>query len=142
VLYDLFVYQHLDETNDNNLSYIIEHDSRGPTPLLDMLKKHVLRARVKLRDVSQEYDVWAAWGSDTTASWDTITRQWSVAKSGSVEPVWDATAQEWPWGVTPDLIRDRRAPGMGERLLVRKSDRREPFLCLWVKAKPVLTSIF
>ena len=33
-----------------------------------MLQRHVLRSKVKLRDVTEEYDVWAAWGSEKERS--------------------------------------------------------------------------
>lgn len=87
-----------------------------------MLKKYVLRSKVKLRDVSEEYDVWAAWGSEDVES--NIARKWSWARSGAVEPDWSAEA-EWPWGKDDRRLNDRRAPGMGARILVRKGDRRE-----------------
>jgi hypothetical protein len=45
------------------------------------------------------------------------------------EPQWDETA-EWPWGSEDEVLHDRRAPGMGKRLLVRKGDLRAyPTVC-------------
>ena len=87
-----------------------------------MLKRYVLRSKVKLRDVSEEYDVWATWGSDSPVE----DRKWNWARSGAVEPDWTSET-EWPWGKEDKKIRDRRAVGMGERLLVRKGDRRALF---------------
>jgi transferase CAF17, mitochondrial len=104
---------------------LIEYDSRlseAAPPLLPTLKRYVLRSKVKVRDVSSEYDVWAAWGSEEAET----ERKWHWARSGSVEPVWDG--MEWPWGVEDHVNRDRRAVGMGTRRLIRKGDRRE--LCL------------
>ena len=89
-----------------------------------MLKRYVLRSKVKLRDVSDEYDVWAAWGSEGEARWET-ERRWSVAKSGAVEPVWEGGEGAWPWGDEADRLRDRRAVGLGYRMLVRKGERRK-----------------
>ena len=83
-----------------------------------MLKRFVLRSKVRIRDVTEEWDVWAAWGSPQTEQ-----RSWNWAESGAVEPVWH-DADPWPWGTEHGVIRDRRAPGMGHRLLVRKGDKR------------------
>lgn len=85
-----------------------------------MLKRYVLRSKVKLRDVSDEYDVWAAWGSDVGME----VRKWNWARSGAVEPDW-SEENEWPWGTQEERVRDRRAVGMGTRMLVRKGDKRE-----------------
>lgn len=85
-----------------------------------MLKRYVLRSKVKLRDVSDEYDVWAAWGSDVGAE----ERKWIWARSGAVEPDWSKET-EWPWGTQTERVRDRRAVGMGTRMLVKKGDKRE-----------------
>jgi folate-binding protein YgfZ len=83
-----------------------------------MLKRYVLRSKVKLRDVSDEYDVWAAWGSDVGAE----ERKWIWARSGAVEPDWSKET-EWPWGTQTERVRDRRAVGMGTRMLVKKGDK-------------------
>lgn len=88
-----------------------------------MLKRYVLRSKVKLQDVSEEHDVWAAWGSENETSWET-ERRWDFARSGVIEPTWDKTS-EWPWGAAPGVLRDRRAVEMGNRLLVQKGDRRK-----------------
>ena len=45
------------------------------------------------------------------------------AKSGAVEPAWDVL-NAWPWGTWDLALHDRRAPGMGTRMLVRKGDKR------------------
>jgi len=80
---------------------------------------------VKLKDVSEEYDVWAAWGTDSGEK-TAEGRKWNWARSGAVEPDWTGET-EWPWGKEDKRIKDRRAVGMGERLLVRKGDRRALF---------------
>ncbi|KAJ7593385.1 Aminomethyltransferase folate-binding domain-containing protein [Mycena floridula] len=119
VLYDLFVYTRTSPQGDRQ--YLLEFDSRpseGPS-LLESLKKYVLRAKVKIRDESENYDVWAAWGSSAES---TTPRQWNWARSGACEPVWDPL-NEWPWGTRDEIIRDRRAVGMGQRLLVKKGDK-------------------
>jgi folate-binding Fe-S cluster repair protein YgfZ len=113
VLYDVFIYA-------KSPGYLIEYDScssSGP-PLLALLKRYILRSKVKLRDVSDEYDVWAAWGRDEEAG-----RKWHWSRSGAVEPVWNA--DNWPWGTEEAELNDRRAVGMGKRMLVRKGDKRK-----------------
>ncbi|EMD40958.1 hypothetical protein CERSUDRAFT_103327 [Gelatoporia subvermispora B] len=120
VLYDVFVYA-LPSANGNR-GYLIEYDARASeaTPLLPMLKRYLLRSKVKLRDVTEEYDVWSAWGSEKEKGWE-APRNWSPARSGAIEPDWSGEAV-WPWGQEPGVIRDRRAVGMGHRLLVKKGD--------------------
>ncbi|KAI0824603.1 Aminomethyltransferase folate-binding domain-containing protein [Trametes gibbosa] len=121
VLHDVFIYAHTNPAGRSG--YLVEYDARPSEapPVLPTLKRYVLRSKVKLRDVSDEYDVWATWGSEAERSWET-ERQWDFAQSGVIEPVWAQTG-EWPWGSAPGLLRDRRAVGMGARLLVRKGDR-------------------
>ncbi len=91
--------------------------------MLPMLKRYVLRSKVKIKDVTEEYDIWQAWGSEAKWSWET-ERQWDFARSGVIEPRWDKGG-EWPWGSTVGVLRDRRAVGMGTRLLLKKGDRRK-----------------
>lgn len=86
-----------------------------------MLKRYVLRAKVKIRDVTDDYDVWAAWGGPKHVEWET-PRKWKWAASGVAEPVWDP--EVWPWGQQDESILDRRATGMGRRFLVKKGERR------------------
>ncbi|OBZ76304.1 putative transferase CAF17, mitochondrial [Grifola frondosa] len=120
VLYDVFLYGYTDPAGVDG--YLIEYDaspSEAP-PFLPMLKRYVLRSKVKLRDLSNDYDVWASWGSEREKSWET-ERVWNHARSGAIEPVWNPEA-EWPWGSTLGVLRDRRAVRMGHRLLVKKGD--------------------
>ncbi|TBU32063.1 Aminomethyltransferase folate-binding domain-containing protein [Dichomitus squalens] len=121
VIHDIFIWAHT--TPKGTPGYLIEYDghpSEAPA-LLPMLKRHVLRSKVKLRDATEEYDIWQAWGSEREESWET-ERQWDFARSGVIEPRWDK-GEEWPWGSSQGVLRDRRAVGMGHRLLVRKGDR-------------------
>ena len=119
VMYDVFLYS-------TKAGYLLEFDSRPSEapPLLPYLKRHVLRSKVKIQDVTDEYDIWAAWGSPKDNSWET-TRKWEWASSGSggVEPSWDHY-KECPWGTDENTIHDRRAVGMGRRLLVTKGEKR------------------
>lgn len=123
VLHDAFVYSHTKP--DGKTGYLLEYDSRPSEapPLIPTLKRYILRSKVRLRDVSDEYDVWAAWGSEKEKQWET-ERQWRLARSGAIEPNWDEEPT-WPWGTEPERLRDRRSVGMGHRLLVKKGDRRK-----------------
>ncbi|EIN10687.1 Aminomethyltransferase folate-binding domain-containing protein [Punctularia strigosozonata HHB-11173 SS5] len=122
VMYDVFIYTRTDPTGKP--SYLIEYDARESEapPLLPMLKRYVLRSKVKIRDVTEEYDVWSAWGSEQSDSHaPEPKKKWSWAPSGAVEPVWDAS-EEWPWGHEDLALNDARAPGMGRRQLVTKGE--------------------
>jgi hypothetical protein len=132
VLYDVFIYTRTNPAGQRG--YLIDYDSRPSeaTPLLDLIKRYILRSRVKVRDASDEYDVWGAWGSPGQEA----NRHWKWAEhSGVAEPTWDL-ADEWPWGSQDEALHDMRAPGMGRRLLVKKGDLRTylnvPFLFFWL----------
>ena len=98
--------------------------------LLPFLKRYVLRSKVKIEDVSDRYQVWAAWGSEEQRKWEK-ERSWSFARSGVIEPIWDPT-EPWPWGSEECIIQDRRAVGMGMRMLLPPGERREyrDLICL------------
>ena len=94
-----------------------------------MLKRYILRSKVKIKDVTEEYDIWQAWGSETERSLET-GREWDFARSGVIEPRWDNDG-EWPWGSTEGVLRDRRTVDMGNRLLVRKGDHRKQLVTMF-----------
>lgn len=126
-MYDVFLYTTI--TPAGLPGYLLEYDSRpseAPS-LLPMLKRHILRSKVKVRDVSEEVDVWAAWGSDVVSE---TPKSWSWARSGVVEPTLESS--EWPWGTQNEALTDRRANGMGRRVLTRKGDKRELPSYRWV----------
>jgi len=126
ILHDVFVYNH-----PTSNGYILEYDSRPPIadadletegntmpvpPLIRYLKQFVLRTKVKVRDASDEYDVWASWGSEREASWET-PRNWRWAERSNIpEQLWEEG--DTPWGNESLLLRDRRGMGMGQRRLV------------------------
>ncbi|KAH9007105.1 Aminomethyltransferase folate-binding domain-containing protein [Lactarius hatsudake] len=117
VLYDVFI--HATRDAKSQPAYLIEYDATAPADapaLLPMLKRHVLRSKVRLRDASDEYNVWAAWGHDSKVG---DSRRWMRAQSGAIEPEWDSS----PWGLEGEALVDRRAEGMGTRRLVRTGDR-------------------
>lgn len=122
-MYDVFIYTHTNPMGQRG--YLLDYDSRPSEamPLLNLIKRYILRSKVKARDASEEYDVWASWGSRSEQTWDTV-RSWTKAPSGVLEPIF-GDELNWPWGTQDEAIQDRRAVGMGRRLLVRKGDRRE-----------------
>jgi len=122
-MYDVFLY-----AIPGNSGYLLEYDSRACSlpdvpSLLPYLKRHVLRSKVKIRDATEDYDVWASWGAERDIDFET-PRRWIWERSGAVEPDWNSETP-WPWGTTNCMIYDRRGVGLGRRLLVRKGDRRE-----------------
>jgi transferase CAF17, mitochondrial len=118
-MYDVLLYTQTDAKGQPG--YLIEYDPRPSeaSPLLDVLKRQVLRAKVRVRDVSEEYSVWSAWGSDAQEA----PPEWSWAKSGVVEPVWKHSVR-WPWGNGDLSLQDRRVPGMGTRMLAQNGEKR------------------
>ncbi|KAL4075918.1 hypothetical protein V8B97DRAFT_2001929 [Scleroderma yunnanense] len=123
VIHDVFLYTPAPQTTP---TYLIEYDGSPceSQPLLNILKRYVLRSKVRIRDVTQEWDIWAAWGTDPSsiATQGNEQREWEWARSGAVEPVWRNSTQ-WPWGTEPGVILDRRAPGMGRRIVIPKGDK-------------------
>ena len=101
-------------TQSGKPGYLIEYDTRSSeeAPLLPLLKRYILRAKVRVADVSDQYDIWSSWGSEQENCWES-ERHWNGVRSGVFEPVWDP-AGEWPWGTEPGVIRDRRAVGLGQ----------------------------
>jgi folate-binding Fe-S cluster repair protein YgfZ len=125
VLHDVFVY-----AQPNAQGYFIEYDSCTPSadfiPLIQFLKQFVLRAKVKIRDVSDQYGVWAAWGSERESHWETKRRWRWAERSNIAEPQWDldSTNGSSPWGSGDLVLQDRRGVGMGHRLLVKRGEQR------------------
>lgn len=123
-MHDILVYP---KKNDKgNDGYLIEYDSRpseAPS-LLSYLKRHVLRSKVRVQDVSDEYSVWSIWGHGCMRRWGGPSK-WNWAQSGVVEPVWEEDESPWNSGGNEISLKDRRAPGMGRRVLARKGDKRE-----------------
>jgi folate-binding Fe-S cluster repair protein YgfZ len=124
VLYDIMVYPYFPA--DGKPGYILEYDSRpAESPLFETLKRFVLRSKVKIRNMTDEYSVWAQWDSSKTEQ--PQEKEWRFSESSRVaEPTWPNTTQS-PWALDSRSLslRDMRAPAMGTRLLVRGGDRRE-----------------
>lgn len=120
MLYDVFLWPFRDGTREG---YLIDYDPRSTEdapPLDAMLKKHVLRSRVKVQPLQDEYDVWTAWGGELNEP----TRSWRYGSQGAVEPIFEDKLAAWS---TKDdkRLRDLRAVGMGHRILTKKGEEPE-----------------
>ncbi|KAJ2760416.1 ccr4 associated factor [Coemansia sp. BCRC 34490] len=95
---DAFVYRRRTSNNRDAGSvahppaFLVEVDQRVKERLLKTLQFYKLRAKITLRDATDEYGVWSVWGPDSAALADT-----------------PAAVDAW--------LADRRAPGMGLRLV-------------------------
>ena len=103
VLTDSFIYPtlgsnwHQNVNGDEEQGYLVEVDSEYAAALLKHLKKHKLRSKFKLRLLEEgELDVWSVWRED---------ERWTAH-----------TKAENEGGIIG--LTDRRAPGMGQRLLL------------------------
>lgn len=112
-------------------TYLIDYDPRTAPALIETIKKFVLRSKVALRDVSDQWDVWAAWAPQGTVDEDGV-REWKWGAGGSAGLVgWEKEQTSLPTRDGEDALTvevggwDLRAPGMGWRGLVRRGDRRE-----------------
>lgn len=74
-------------------TYYILHEtpSDHPAPLDQILPPFKLRSRVKIRDVSPEWDVWAAWGKGGGPD---PLRTFRLGSGGAAEAQWS-----WPDGM-------------------------------------------
>lgn len=118
-----------------------ESTEGGAIPLLKHLKRYVLRSKIKLRDVTEEYDTWSVLDSSSGQqrdqgkdAWHGPTKRWKMGSGGAAEVTWDMgeesvghlgleNEQVGSW----DLRAGWGQGSMGKRLLVRKGDRRKFF---------------
>lgn len=119
MLYDVFFWP---IREDKREGYLIEYDPRPSEapPLVSLLKKHVLRSKVQVEEVPDEWDVWSAWGKND----DEPTRQWRHGSQGALEPVWDNGIAAWS-ARDSFRIKDLRAVGMGHRIVTKKGAPRK-----------------
>lgn len=160
-MYDVLIYPYVppsDPSSSSSPGYIIEYDPRaaddatttstpkhGSTPtLMSMLKRYILRSKVRVRDVSDEWGLHAVWSSSSTGPVASYSKpdEWRWGRSGAVGPIYYAASDTSPssaattselksWildGVHVSSSRealwavDRRAPGMGARVLLRTGE--------------------
>lgn len=117
VLYDAFIYP---KNQGTGLSfphphYLVEVDAKGIDKLAKHLKLHKLRAKVEIRNVNDEYDVWAVWNSDKTdLRWANLISKTSPIPAGG-KVVYESGERPCEVGT-----RDLRCPGMGYRMILPK----------------------
>ncbi|GAB7334314.1 hypothetical protein MBLNU13_g06340t1 [Cladosporium sp. NU13] len=106
VLNDVFVYTtlgskwHAETHKSEDQGYLVEVDADDAAALFKHVKRHKLRAKLALRMLDEgELDVWNAWKDD---------EPWTAHSEGASED-----------GMIS--LTDRRAPGMGQRILLPSS---------------------
>ncbi|KAK9695322.1 ccr4 associated factor [Basidiobolus ranarum] len=97
VLYDAFIYPKNQGLDFSSPKYLIECSSEVAKDLLKHIKKYVLRSKVKIQDVSQEYNVWNLWGPKSN---DILTGGSILKEIGDIR------------------CKDTRSPGFGTRVLL------------------------
>lgn len=112
-------------------TYLISHESGAdhPAPLAQLLPPFRLRAKIRIKDVSDEWDVWSAWGSEVDSSPPTST--WRFGSGGAAERLWTWEGKRAALGLAESEVGcwDLRAGwgegGMGRQVFVPKGQRRE-----------------
>ncbi|PYI09002.1 hypothetical protein BO78DRAFT_309562 [Aspergillus sclerotiicarbonarius CBS 121057] len=108
VLNDAFIYPlpQAEGTSPDELAWLVEVDKNEVTSLMKHLKKHKLRAKLKLRAIDDgERTVWASWQDHSEPGWATYNLD-----SQSLSPFSSPSA-------TVTGCVDTRAPGFGSRLV-------------------------
>ncbi|WWD22769.1 hypothetical protein CI109_107262 [Kwoniella shandongensis] len=117
-------------TSGSQQKYLISHESGAdhPAPLQSLLPPFRLRAKVKIRDVSSEWDAWSAYGEEGLGEGSRPIRNWRLGSGGAAESQW-----VWEDGKVRDLglaegevgSWDLRAGwgGMGRQLLIPRGKK-------------------
>lgn len=113
ILNDAFIYPVPNtENNSTDLEWLIEIDKNEVPVLLKHLKKHKLRAKLKLRALEDgERTVWSSWKNDSEPRWAAYNLE---SESATVSPF--STASNIVGCI------DTRAPGFGSRLITPGSE--------------------
>lgn len=128
VLHPAFVIPIDPKTNRYLVSHVPGPDH--PAPLDKYLKPFRLRSKVRIRDVTAEWDVYAAWGgagADTNAPAAT----WRYGNAGAAERLWTWSGEPAPLGLGEkeqgcwDLRAGWGAAGLGRHVIVPKGEKRE-----------------
>ena len=111
--------------------YLISHESPPghPAPLQTFLPPFRLRSKVRIRDVSDQWECWSAWGSEDGAG---PIRNWRMGSGGAAESVWRFDDEQGYPGLGEGEVAclDLRAGfgngGMGRQILVPRGKPRTP----------------
>lgn len=106
--------------------YLITHESPSdhPAPLQKYLSPFKLRAKVRFKDVSADWDAWAVWNTETPPATAAV-RTWRFGSGGASEAGWS-----WPNGVADLGLRSGEVgcwdlrTGNAKRLLSPKGSER------------------
>jgi hypothetical protein len=111
-------------------TYLISHESPAnhPAPLAELLPPFRLRSKVRIKDVTEDWNLYSAWGEDIGQG---PRRSWKLGSGGAAESVWSREAGGSDLGLGEGEIGcwDLRAGfghlGMGRQILVPKASKRE-----------------
>ncbi|WVR03195.1 hypothetical protein IAU60_000186 [Kwoniella sp. DSM 27419] len=112
-------------------TYLVTHESPDdhPAPLHTLLPPFKLRAKVKIRDVTEEWDAYSAWGDadDVRGKGKQPIRTWKLGSGGAAESQWswDGDARGAELGEGEVGCWDLRAGwgGLGRQVLVSKGKK-------------------
>lgn len=112
-------------------SYLISSDANHPLPLHKLLPPFRLRAKVRIKDVSEAWDVYSAWGSEASPAPQDV---WRFGNGGAAERLWSWDEGRTSLGLkegevgTWDLRAGWGAGGMGKLVFIPKGQSRECIL--------------
>ncbi|KAJ5527285.1 transferase caf17 [Penicillium frequentans] len=111
ILNDAFIYP-VPIPNGNDLEWLVEVDKNEVPTLLKHLKKHKLRAKLKLRALDDgERTVWSSWKNHEQPRWAAYNLESESAATS-------------PFTHSSDIVGciDTRAPGLGSRIITPGSE--------------------
>ncbi|KAJ5945766.1 transferase caf17 [Penicillium verhagenii] len=111
ILNDAFIYP-IPIPNSNDLEWLVEVDKNEVPTLLKHLKKHKLRAKLKLRALEDgERTIWSSWKDHEQPRWAAYNLESESAASS-------------PFSASSDIVGciDTRAPGFGSRIITPGSE--------------------
>ncbi|KAJ1957432.1 ccr4 associated factor [Dipsacomyces acuminosporus] len=117
VIADAFVYPKNAGVNFPHPVFLVEVDALAKDRLLKIMGFYKLRAKITLRDATDEYSVWGVWGPGSSALVGHPETPISKVPRGSLIFKGETSAAADVW------LADARAPGMGLRLLLPKGGR-------------------
>ncbi|KAI8384666.1 uncharacterized protein BYT42DRAFT_563252 [Radiomyces spectabilis] len=111
VLYDVFIYPVNHGDNFPHPKFMVECSSSLTSSLLKHLKRYVLRSKVKMRDVSEEYSVYNIWGQAINS-----------ATTKAITDVPTGMLVKTDKRLTDIGCMDPRVPGFGYRAVLKQEE--------------------
>ncbi|KAJ1951432.1 ccr4 associated factor [Linderina macrospora] len=115
VIADAFIYPRNVGVNFPHPVFLVEVDAQVKARLLKIMQFYKLRAKVAIRDATDEYTAWSVWGPGSAALVGGEEPLGHVPRGGMVFKSEMAPGDVW--------MADTRAPGMGLRLLLPAGER-------------------